>query len=144
MNVYPVTAELDGKKQRFDLKLDVKHIRELTEKTGKGILDLLTDAPGDPGVMGEILDAAIRFKNNQNPADVDGDDLFDLLVDGGTCGMTDWMEIANGIATASGILQSAQANAMLSSVKRRMEKAIDKLNRDEEDTAPSTQKESQE
>ena len=147
MNVYPVKIMWKGEEKILSLKLDLKHIRELQVKTGKEILDLITDAPRELGQMGDLLDAALRWKGNENPADLTGDDLFDLLVQQGKAGIADWLEIANGIAAASGVLQSAQANAMLAAVKRRMEKAIEQMNRDEEDEeeekdTPSPQKES--
>ena|GEM_PF-2255050 len=133
MNVYPVKIMWKGEEKILSLKLDLKHIRELQVKTGKEILDLITDAPRELGQMGDLLDAALRWKGNENPADLTGDDLFDLLVQQGKAGIADWLEVANGIATASGVLQSTQASAMLNSVKRKMEKVIEKMNHEEDD-----------
>ena len=133
MNVYPVKIMWKDEERIISLKLDLKHIRELQVKTGMEILDLITDAPRELGQMGALLEAALRWKGNDNPADLTGDDLFDLLVQQGKAGIADWLEVANGIATASGVLQSTQASAMLNSVKRKMEKVIEKMNHEEDD-----------
>lgn len=133
MNVYPIKVEYQGEEKIIALKLDLKHIRELQVKTGREILDLVTDAPRELSTMGDLLDAALRWKGNDNPADLSGDDLFDLLVQQGKAGLADWMELANGISVASGVLQASQASAMLTSVRRKLEQSIDKLNRGEED-----------
>jgi hypothetical protein len=134
MNIYPVKINWKGKDTVISLKLDLRHIRELQEKTGKDILDLLTDAPVSLVPMGDLLEAALRWKGNENPADLTGEDLFDALVQLGKAGVADWMELANGIATASGVLQSQQANAMLKSVRRKMEEAIERLEKGEEES----------
>lgn len=134
MNIYPVKIDWKGKETLISLKLDLRHIRELQAKTGKDILDLLTDAPLTLAPMGDLLEAALRWKGNENPADLTGEDLFDALVQQGKAGMADWMELANGIATASGVLQSQQANAMLKSVRRKMEEAIERLEKGEEES----------
>ncbi len=127
MNVYPVKIEWNGKSVTASLKLDLRHIRELQETTGKDILDLISDAPVTFTAMGDLLEAALHWKGNENPADLTGDDLFDALVQQGRAGAADWMELVNGIAAASGILQSRQSAAMLASVRRNMEKTIERL-----------------
>lgn len=134
MNVYPVRIEWKGEDTLVSLKLDLRHIRELQAKTGKDILDLLTDAPLTLAPMGDLLEAALHWKGNENPADLTGEDLFDALVQQGKAGMADWMELANGIAAASGVLQSQQANAMLKSVRRKMDEAIERLEKGEEES----------
>ncbi len=131
MNIYPVKIDWKGKETVISLKLDLRHIRELQMKTGKDILDLLTDAPVSLVPMGDLLEAALHWKGNENPADLTGEDLFDALVQQGKAGVADWMEVANGIAAASGVLQSQQANAMLKSVRRKMDEAIERLERGE-------------
>lgn len=134
MCVYPVKVMMEGVESTILLKLDVKTIRRLQTETGKEILDILMDAPSNPAAMGDLLEAAVHFTNNHNPQ-ISGDDLYELLVESGKCGVSDWLEIVNGIATASGILQSAHGTAMVTSVRRRMEKVIAKLESgdDEED-----------
>lgn len=126
MCVYPVKILLDGVETAISLKLDVKTIRRLQAETGKEILDILMDAPRDPAAMGELLDAALHYAHNHNPQ-MEGDDLYEYLVEAGKCGVADWLEISNGIATASGILQAAHGKAMVSSVRRKMEEAISKM-----------------
>ena len=133
MNVYPVRIEWKGEDVLLSLKLDLRHIRELSLKTGKDILDLITDAPTTLATMGDLLDAALHWKGNENPVTLTGDDLFDALVQQGKGGMGDWMELVNGIATASGILQSQQAAAMLKSVRRKMEQTIERLEKGDEE-----------
>lgn len=135
MNVYPVKVDWQGEERIISLKLDLKHIRELQAKTGKDILDLLGDAPVSLGEMGDLLDASLHWKGNDNPADMTGDDLFDALVQQGKAGAADWMEVANGIAAASGILQGRQAAAMLTNVRRKMEKTIERLEKGDSEDA---------
>lgn len=132
MCVYPVNVILDGVETTILLKLDVKTVRRLQTETGKEILDILMDAPSNPAAMGDLLEAAIHYTNHHNPT-LSGDDLYELLVDSGKCGVSDWLEIVNGIAAASGILQSAHGNAMVTSVRRRMEKVIAKLESGEDE-----------
>jgi hypothetical protein len=134
MNVYPVRIDWNGEDALISLKLDLRHIRELQAKTGKDILDLLTDAPLTLAPMGDLLEAALRWKGNENPADLTGEDLFDLLVQQGRAGVADWMELANGIAAASGVLQSQQASAMIKSARRKMEEAIERLEKGDEES----------
>lgn len=142
MNIYPVTVERNGERLTVQLKLDVKRIRELTAKTGKDIIDMITDAPKDPGLMAQILDAALRFRNNPNPPDLDGDELFELLVEGGTRGMSAWMRVVNGIGVVSGPLDETQARAMQNSLDRRMKRLLEEL--EQEDDVPSVLKEGKE
>lgn len=137
MNVYPVKINWKGEDTLISLKLDLRHIRELQMKTGKDILDLLTDAPVTLVTLGDLLDAALRWKGNENPAALTGDDLFDALVQQGRAGVTDWMELVNGIAAASGVLQSQQAAAMLKSVRRKMEQAIERMEKGEDEKESS-------
>lgn len=133
MNVYPVKIDWNGKDTLISLKLDLKHIRALQENTGKDLLDLITDAPQTLVTMGDLLDAALCWKGNENPPDLTGDDLFDALVQQGKAGVADWMELVNGIATASGVLQSQQAAAMLKSVRRKVEQAIERMEKGEDE-----------
>lgn len=133
MNVYPVKIDWGGKDTLISLKLDLRHIRELQEKTGKEILDLISDAPTSLVTMGDLLDAAMHWKGNENPADLSGDDLFDALVEQGKAGAADWMELVNGIAAASGILHSRQSAAMLTSVRRNIERTIERLEKGEDE-----------
>lgn len=127
MNVYPIKIQWHNEEKVISLKLDLQRIRDLAAKTGMDILDLLLDAPTALDTMGDLLDAALRWKGNENPADLTGEALFDALVEQGTAGIADWMEISNGIATVSGVLQSQQAAAMLKSVRRRMEQAFERM-----------------
>lgn len=131
MCVYPVKVNMDGVDTTILLKLDVKTIRRIQTEKGKEILDILMDAPRDPAAMGELLDAALHYSHNHNPQ-MEGDDLYELLVEAGKCGIADWLEIANGIAAASGILQTAHGNAMVASVRRKMEEAIAKMEKGDE------------
>lgn len=139
MNVYPIKIQWNGEEKVISLKLDLQHIRELAAKTGMDILDLLLDAPTALATMGDLLDAALRWKGNENPADLTGEALFDALVEQGKAGIADWMEISNGIATVSGVLQSQQAAAMLKSVRRKMEEAFERMEQaaeEDPDTIP--------
>ena len=65
MNVYPVKIEWKGKNVTASLKLDLRHIRELQETTGKDILDLISDAPVTFTAMGDLLEAALHWKGNE-------------------------------------------------------------------------------
>lgn len=145
MNVYPVKLQRNGKSLTVTLKLDLNHIRELCEKYSKDILEIVTEAATSPSVLGDILDAALRHRHNDNPVDLDGDELFDLLVEAGKMsGMTAWMELSNNVSVVSGILDKEQAAAMLKSVRRRMDAMVDSLNADSEvDVDPSALKESE-
>lgn len=127
MTVYPVRVTHKGEDVNICLKLDVKHIRSLQQEHGKSILDMITDAPTDLAMMGTILEAAMRYKHNNNPADLDGDDLFDLLVEQGKGGMVYWLELATGIAVVSGIMTKEQAATMVEAVRSRMDQSMQKV-----------------
>ncbi|MCD7886208.1 MAG: hypothetical protein LUG44_01100 [Clostridiales bacterium] len=124
MNVYPVTVNFNDEKRKFLLKLDVAHIRELCDGDKVEILDLLSDAPRKPALMGELLEAALRYKGNANDPRVTGDDLFDLMVEGGCRGIGDWTEVANQIAAVSGVLSDEQAVALTTQTKKMMDKSL--------------------
>lgn len=144
MNVFPVKVFRDDKELTVTLKLDTKNLRKLSAKyDNRSPLDIITDASSDPGVLADILDAALRYRNNDNPKDMDGDVLRDLLVEGGFGGMAQSMALANNIAVVSGVMDKEQATALNSSMERRMKKIIDDINNDEvmeEDTDPPTKK----
>lgn len=141
MNVFPVKIRRNGEDLTLTLKLDVKRIRELCEKHQKDIMDLITDVSTSPGTLADILDAALHHSHNENPVDLDGDELFDLLVEAGILkGMASWVELTNKIAVVSGVLEQEQSNAMIGSMKRRMKQLVDKLNSDAEETADPSQK----
>lgn len=141
MNVFPVKVNRDGKELTVTLKLDTKHIRNLSAKyDNRSPLDIVTDASSNPGVLADILDAALQHRNSGNPMDLDGDELLDLLVENGCCGMMKHMTLANDIAVVSGIMDKEQASAMKNAMERKMKKIIDSLNEDKEESDPPTKK----
>lgn len=131
MNVYPVKVELNGKELLLELKLDVKHIRQMCADAQKGIMEIITDAPTDPGAMADLLDNALRFKNNMNPETIDGDDLYDLLAGSVAFGTLDWLKIVNQIASVSGILQPQHGAAMVKVMEKNMKENLEKIEKGE-------------
>lgn len=136
MNVYPLTIKNEeGKKVTLTLRLDLSHIRQLKEETGSDPLDLISDAgSGNSLTLAALLGASLNHKNNKN-AITDGDELFDLLVDNGVCGLSSWAELLSKVVTISGILTAKQMQGIV----RKVKEAEALLEGDNEPAAPPTE-----
>lgn len=142
MNTLPIKVNLSGKDHTtLTMRLDSRRCGELCEELGKDINDILTSSISNPGIMAKLINAAIRHKFNCNPADVDGYDVYDAMVDEGYKGTARWMEFCAKLAEVSGIASRALSIAMTNQARKGEEEAIRELNDDgstaENDEPPS-------
>ena len=112
---------------------------EIEEDTGDFIIDFLENshipfyfAPG-PRINEiektvAVFDTALNYKDNDNVI-TDGEELYDLLVDNGTCGMDGFAKVLTDIAVASGIIKKDQANSLLKSVKDTYDNVFDEIDK---------------
>lgn len=112
MNVYPITVERDGKPVTLGLRLDVSHIRKLCSDHGDDINSILLNGAGDPGVLAEVLTAALSYRKSDNEI-TDGDEVYDLLVDKGYAGQLAWLRLVLEIGKVSGTLSASQADTII-------------------------------
>ena len=75
-----------------------------------------------------VFDTALNYKDNDNVI-TDGEELYDLLVDNGTCGMDGFAKVLTDIAVASGIIKKDQANSLLKSVKDTYDNVFDEIDK---------------
>ena len=73
-----------------------------------------------------ILESAANYKGNENPT-VDGEMIYDLLVDDGVAGEDGFFEISLGIAVASGIMNETNAGKTMEAITKAVEETYASL-----------------
>lgn len=123
MNVYPITVDRDGKPVTLGLRLDVSHIRKLCSDHKDDINSILLNGASDPGILAEVLTAALGYRKNDNET-TDGDEVYDLLVDKGYAGQLAWLRLALEIGKVSGTLSASQADTIIREAQSAEEQAF--------------------
>ena len=119
---YPVT--LDGITYR--LRLTVGGQRSLQSRFGEETLQTVFLAAADSQRMCALLTEALSWPDSGNPI-TDGEQLYDLLVDGGWTGQERFGALAFDLAAASGLITEAQAKQLKSTLHTAMEDAFSHL-----------------
>ncbi len=115
---------VDGKKVR--LRLTVAGQRLLRERYEQDIMQTVLDAASDGEKLAALLEAALNWKDSGNPI-LDGEELYDLLVDEGWSGQERFGGLALDIAGASGLFSAGQVERMKASIAQAVEEAFQSL-----------------
>lgn len=115
---------LDG--ETYTFRLTVGAQKELEKKRNESAMHVILNAATDATAMTDLLGASAKHKGNAN-ATVDGDELYDLMVDAGVCGQVDWLEIACGIGAASGVLTDDMATKTVEAMRLQINGMLDEL-----------------
>lgn len=97
-------------------------------------LQLILESAADAEKMTAILGASANYKGNENPT-IDGEMIYDLLVDDGVAGEDGFFEISLGIAVASGIMSEKNAGKTMDVIAKTVEETYASLGPTEEKTA---------
>lgn len=118
--------------KEFKLRLTLAGQKNLLAKNPDvPIMALVMGAVDDPGDMEALLTEALSWEGNQNPT-CEGAELYDLMVDGGTCGAGAFMELVLNIAHNAGLINDAERKKVQRAVERRMAQSFDQLCEDDE------------
>lgn len=107
--------------ETYALRLTLGGQKKLKAKFNESADDTIIAAITDAEKMAAVLDEALHFAGNENPKDVNGENLFDSLVDDGFGGQEDFANILLNIAEASGILSAKQKEISLSKIRKILE-----------------------
>lgn len=135
MRTYDKT--LGGKPFKF--RLTIGKQREMNQRFGsdQGAIQVILSSVDDLDMMSYLLGAAADWPGNENPT-VDGDQIYDLLVDSGASGMVDFLDVALGIAEASGIVDASFRVEVSKFGKRSWENIIKNYTGEPADPIPSS------
>ena len=89
-------------------------------------LQLILESAANAERMTAILGASANYKGNENPT-VDGEMIYDLLVDDGVAGEDGFFEISLGIAVASGIMNETNAGKTMEAITKAVEETYASL-----------------
>lgn len=95
------------------------------------IMALVMGAVDDPGDMEALLTEALSWDGNNNPT-CDGAELYDLMVDDGTCGTGAFMKLVLNIAHNAGLINDAEREKVQRAVERRMAQSFEQLCEDDD------------
>lgn len=112
--------------QTFSFRLTVGAQKGIEKKFGTTLVQFIFDCADSVEKMTYLLGAAANFKGNENPT-VDGDEIFDLLVDDGVGGQDGFCAVAVDIAAASGILSETLAAKSKEGVEKAMNELAESL-----------------
>lgn len=112
---FPVT--LDGNTYR--LRLTIGGQRSLKARFGEDTMETIFQAGTDSERMCALLTEALGWPDSGNTI-TDGEQFYDLLVDGGYAGQERFFALAMDIASASGLMTPRQAD----DAKRALGKAV--------------------
>lgn len=107
----------------LQLRLTVTGQRTLKERFDEDSLQTVAEAATDGQRMAALLEAALNWRGNTN-AIRSGEELYDRLVDEGWGGPARFGGLAFDIAEASGLLETAQAERLKSSMAETVEEAF--------------------
>lgn len=133
MKTLEMKIKVSDKTEKVHLRLTCGGQRKLKEMFEDETISILMGAINEIDKTVAVLDTALNYKNNDNNI-TDGEELYDLLVDNGTCGNEDFAKIITDIAVCSGIIKKDQANSLVKSVTATYNSMFDSLDDIIEDT----------
>lgn len=111
---------------KYQFRLTAGAQKELEKRFNATGLQLILESAADAEKMTAILGASANYKGNENPT-VDGETIYDLLVDDGVAGEDGFFEISLGIAVASGIMSEKNAGKTLDVIAKAVEETYASL-----------------
>ena len=105
---------------KYQFRLTAGAQKALEKRFGVTGLQLILESAANAERMTAILAASANYKGNENPT-VDGEMIYDLLVDDGIAGEDGFFEISLGIAVASGIMNETNAGKTMEEIAKAVE-----------------------
>lgn len=124
--------------QEYRLRLTLRGQRQLKDRFSEETLETVLLAAADAERMCALLGEALSWPESGN-AVTDGEDFYDLLVDGGYRGQERFGSLAFDIAAASGLITDDQAKQLKESLRTALDQAFTQLGRGEAGAAAEGQ-----
>lgn len=126
MKTLELKIKRDNATEKVHLRLTCGGQRRLKEMFEDETMSILMGAINEIDKTVAVLETALNYKDNDNTI-TDGEELYDLLVDNGTCGNEEFAKLITDIAVCSGIIKKTQANSLVKSVERTYATMFDSL-----------------
>lgn len=126
MKTLELKVKTENTTEKVHLRLTCGGQRKLKEMFDDETMSILMGAINEIDKTVAVFDTALNYKNNDNTI-TDGEELYDLLVDNGTCGNEEFAKIITDIAVCSGIIKKDQANSLVKSVEKTYSGMFDSL-----------------
>lgn len=112
--------------QEYRLRLTLRGQRLLRDRFQEETLETVLLAAGDAERMCALLGEALSWPESGNPV-TDGEEFYDLLVDGGYRGQERFGGLAFDLAAASGLMTEEQAKQLKDSLRTALNQAFTQL-----------------
>lgn len=109
--------------ETFKFRLTIGRQREMKQTFGEETIQTVLSAPYDLDKMSYLLAAAADYPGNENPT-VNGDEIYDRLVDDGVCGQVGMLDVAALIAAASGIMDETLRSTVSEAAQRDWDRIV--------------------
>ena len=123
---------------KYQFRLTAGAQKALEKQFGATGLQLILESAANAERMTAILGASANYKGNENPT-IDGEMIYDLLVDDGVAGEDGFFEISLGIAVASGIMSEKNAGKTMDVIAKAVEETYASLGPTEEKTTEAAE-----
>lgn len=112
--------------QEYRLRLTLRGQRQLKDRFQEETLETVLLAAADAERMCALLGEALSWPESGNPV-TDGEEFYDLLVDGGYRGQERFGALAFDIAASSGLITDDQAKQLKDSLRTALDQAFTRL-----------------
>lgn len=131
MQTYEKKLKVGNKTETVKFRITLGGQKTLKEKYDQEILGILFMAVENAEMAADIFTEALNYRGNDNTI-TDGEEMYDLLVDNGVCGVGGFAEILFGIAAESGLVSKTEADTFVKKATGVMSEVLGALDNETE------------